>query len=291
VGKERAALALAQSLVCTERVDEGCGECSACHRAVTLTGDEPHIPQHPDVVLVGRGVYPKSLIGTKEATGISVEQVRRVVLGRAGYAPHEARALIFIVRDADELNVSSANALLKTLEEPRQRVHFVLLTSRPHRLLDTIRSRTLPVRFAPLPDDVVAAVLERRGLPTDWVPLAQGSISAALQLADDERREELDEFVAAFDAALSSPDMRAALTLASKLPSDRHQLKQLLLAFAQRLALATRKASRAKPHVAEANAQQYAALQRAIDGLERNAASALAVESLIVELRGFRDAS
>lgn len=286
VGKEQAALALAQSLVCTQRVDEGCGECSACHRAVTFSAEEPHIPQHPDVVLVGRGIYPKSLIGTKEATGISVEQVRRVVLARSGYAPHEARNLIFIVRDADELNVSSANALLKTLEEPRSRVHFVLLTSRPHRLLDTIRSRTLPVRFGPLPDDVVAGVLHQRGLPSDWVALAQGSVSAALQLADEDQRQELDEFVTAFDAALSSPDSGAALTLAAKLPSDRHQLKRLLLAFAQRLAIAGREAGQRAPHLAERNAHQYALVQQAVAGLERNAAGALTVESLIVELRG-----
>src|SRR5690606_12950346 len=83
VGKELTAFALAQSLVCTAGADVGCGHCSACQRAVHLAEEEPRVPLHPDVVLVGRALYPKSLIGSKELSGISVEQVRRVVLTRA----------------------------------------------------------------------------------------------------------------------------------------------------------------------------------------------------------------
>jgi DNA polymerase-3 subunit delta' len=290
VGKQLTAFALAQSLVCTEGQDEGCGGCSACRRAVTLSDEEPHLPQHPDVVLVGRGLYPKALIGTKETATISVDQIRRVVLSRCGYSPHEARSLVFIIRDADELNLSSANALLKTLEEPRDDVHFILLTSRPHRLLDTIRSRTLPVRFGPLPEAVLAEILDRRGLSTEWLPLAQGSASAALELADEERRSEMDGFVTEFEQALASPDLRATLQLASKLPSDRNELKRLLLAFAQRLAAASRDLDQTQGGLAQANAQQYLALQRTVDALERNVSNALAIESLLVELRALRAA-
>src|SRR5262249_38301472 len=155
-----AAFALAQALVCEKGT--GCGSCSACRRAVTLSADEPRVPQHPDVVLLGKGLY-RGLLSGGEAMGIGVEQVRRIVLTRVGFPPHEGRALVFIVRDAEEITQQAANALLKTLEEPHQRTHFVLLTSRPSRLLDTIRSRCLPVRFAPLPDAVVGTLLERRG--------------------------------------------------------------------------------------------------------------------------------
>ncbi|HEV8550435.1 MAG TPA: DNA polymerase III subunit delta', partial [Polyangiaceae bacterium] len=153
VGKELLAFALAQTLVCERGGAAACGQCSACRRAVSLSGEEPRVPLHPDVVLLGRGLYRSVLgSGASEATGISVEQVRRIVLARVGFPPHEGRALVFIVRDADEITVQAANALLKTLEEPHARTHFILLTSRPSRLLDTIRSRSLPVRFAPLSD-------------------------------------------------------------------------------------------------------------------------------------------
>ena len=152
VGKELAAFALAQSLVCERGGPVGCGACSACQRAVRIAEEDPHVPQHPDVVLLGRGLYPPAALGTatRETTGIGVEQVRRLVLSRVGFSPHEGRALVFIVRDADDFTAQAGNALLKTLEEPSARTHFVLLTSRANRLLDTIRSRTLPVRFARL---------------------------------------------------------------------------------------------------------------------------------------------
>src|SRR5262249_61614469 len=173
----------------------GCGECSACRRALTFSSEEPRLPLHPDVVLVQRGLYPPALLGgsASEATGISVEQIRRVVLTRAAYRSHEQRALVFIVRDAEELTASAANALLNTLEEPAPHPHFVLLTSRPHRLLDTIRSRTLPVRFGPLPDALVVKILERHGLSPAHAALAQGSASHALDLADPDAMRKREE--------------------------------------------------------------------------------------------------
>src|SRR5688572_8454452 len=82
VGKERVAFALAQSLVCTAGGVLGCGQCSACRRTLTLSDDEPRVPQHPDVVLIERGLYPAATLGrsSPETTGIGVEQVRRIVL-------------------------------------------------------------------------------------------------------------------------------------------------------------------------------------------------------------------
>ncbi len=285
VGKEMAAFALAQSLVCTEEGSVGCGTCRACHRAVTLADEEPHVPLHPDVIVVGRGVYPKSLLGTKESTGISVDQIRKVVLGRAGYTPHEARHLVFIVRDAEELTISAANALLKTLEEPSPQVHFVLLTSSPHRLVDTIRSRSLAVRFAPLADGVLETILERHGCSSEWVALAQGSAEAALELSDPDKRQQLQEFADELRAALGARDIVAALEAASKLPSDRHVLRLRLAAFSQLLAIEGRDAARNNPALAELRAEQYAVVQQAMKALERNASPTLAVEAMLVALR------
>src|SRR5690606_3322038 len=130
-------------LVCVGGDRLGCGACDACRRAALTADAEPPAPLHPDVVIVARGFYPPDTIGgKKEANEISVEQIRRVVLSRASYAPHEGRATVFIVRDAEQLSVSAANALLKTLEEPRPSTYFVLLTARGDKLLDTIRSRS-----------------------------------------------------------------------------------------------------------------------------------------------------
>ncbi len=284
VGKELAAFALAQALVCERGT--GCGECSACRRAVTLSENEPRVPLHPDVVLVARGLY-RGLLGSNsgEATGISVEQVRRIVLARVGFAPHEGRALVFIVREADEITVQAANALLKTLEEPHQRTHFVLLTSRPSRLLDTIRSRSLPVRFGPLPDRVVASILERRGLDPNVAPLAQGSASFALELADPDEKKERDAFVDAAFSALTASDLAPALKLAEGQKKDRDGLKAQLAFFAQAIAGQARGAVANDAKLALARAFQHRTVLEAIDALERNVQPALALESMFVRLR------
>jgi DNA polymerase III subunit delta' len=283
VGKELAAFALAQALVC-EKGPAACGACSACRRAVTLAEDDPRVPLHPDVVLVERGLY-KTLIAAGEATGISIEQVRRIVLGRAGYTPHEGRALVFIVRAAEELTPQAANALLKTLEEPPPRTHFVLLTSRPSRLLDTIRSRTLPVRFAPLPDQVVAQILEARGLDSAVAPLAQGSAGQALLLADPERQADRESFVAGVLEALEASDLSAALKLGESRRADRQELGELLGHLGQALAARSRALAESEPARAEHLAQQYDVVLSTLGELEKNVQPALAFEAMMVRLR------
>ena len=173
VGKEKAAFALAQCLECTQpRETLACGACSACQRVATLSEQPPQVPKHPDVVVLERGLYPAAILGTDsvETNTINLPQVRKLVQSRVGYPPHEGRALVFIIRRADELNASAANALLKTLEEPPEKTHFILLTSRPHRLLDTIRSRTLAVRFGPLSDEVLGSILDRNGASRAVIP-------------------------------------------------------------------------------------------------------------------------
>ncbi|HVU04872.1 MAG TPA: DNA polymerase III subunit delta' [Polyangiaceae bacterium] len=287
VGKERAAFALAQSLVCEGPGPLGCGECSACKRAVRLAEDDPHVPQHPDVVLLERGLYPASALGTstRESTLIGVEQVRKLVLARVGYSPHEGRALVFIVRAAEELSLPAANALLKTLEEPPNRVHFVLLTSQPHRLLDTIRSRTLAVRFGALPEPVVERLLVERSLPAELARHAGGSVGNALALADEEAARARSDFVTGALTALEAPSLEGAVLFASNRPDDRDLLKAHLEGLSQHFALDARDHVETDVRRAERAARRYAAVLEAVAAVERNAQPGLTLESMMVRLR------
>ena len=235
------------------------------------------------MVLLQRGLY-RGKITANEATGISIEQVRRIVLETIGYRPHEGRARVFIVRDADELTVSAANALLKTLEEPGQSTHFVLLTSRPNRLLDTIRSRTLPVRFSPLSDALVAELLQSKGLDPKVAPLAQGSLALALELASEDAIRERDEFVAGAEAAIKARDLAPAIKFAEA-KRDRDTLRGLLSHFAQALALRGRQQVASAPHDAERSAVRHRLVLAAMQDVERNVSPALALESMIQRLR------
>lgn len=289
VGKGMAAVAFAQAMLCTGGDPLGCGRCEACRRAAQLNEDDPKVPLHPDVIYLGRGLYPPDIIGKKETQEISVEQVRRLVLSRAAYSPHEGRAQIFVVWGADELSNSAANALLKTLEEPRPSTHFVLITSRPDKLLDTILSRSLPVRFGPLGEDDLSAILRDHGVEAsrfaEAIEMAAGSASAALEAADEELSARRTEFVATVMKALEAPDMGDAIRLAESVDRDRRALTEDLRALAAALSRRVRRDVRTDPARAEKDARRYELVLDAIDSVERNGAPNLVVASLVGSLR------
>jgi DNA polymerase-3 subunit delta' len=86
-----------------------------------------------------------------------VEEVRERVIRAAAYRPFEGGRRVFVVEAAEAMRDESQNALLKTLEEPPEFVHLILLSSDQEGLLETVASRCQVVDFAPLP----AEVLER----------------------------------------------------------------------------------------------------------------------------------
>ena len=284
VGKGLLALALGRALLCEQPTPLSCEVCGSCKRAATFAAEEPHLPAHSDLLIVERGLY-RGVLQASEASGISIEQVRRIVLSRVGFAPHEGRAVVCIVRGADELTISAANALLKTLEEPPSRTFFLLLTSRPSRLLDTIRSRTLPVRFGPLPDAVVAQLLEARGLDPKLAALAQGSMEQALALADAEALGEREAFAEHVLAGIDAPDLASSLAFAEKQKLERGQLLELLGHVLQVLALRVREVVTAAPEEARKLSRRYEVVRGALSDLERNVGPQLALEAMMAKLR------
>ena len=290
-GKELAAFALAQALVCTAGDPLGCGRCDACRRAVTFADEKPHSPLHPDVMIIERAFYPPEMFTPpkNETAQISIEQIRTIVLAHAAYPSHEGRARVFIVRRAEELSIGAANSLLKTLEEPRNGTHFILITARPDRLLNTIRSRTLPVRFAPLPDDVVRSILRDRNVPEDRhelaIDLAGGSASLALELVDEERMAARDAFVAEALAAVNARDLGAAVAFGESRDKDKDQLKDDLRALAASLARLARQTVDSAPRTAGVAAKRYEAVAKAVVNLDRNASAALTMISMIQDMR------
>jgi len=260
-------------------------------RAVTLSTEPPHVPIHPDVVLIERGLYsPEALRRARpELQDISVDQIRKCVLERASFPPHEGRARIIIIRRAHELSTSAANALLKTLEEPLARTHFVLLTDRGRDLLDTVRSRTQLIRFAPLSASLVQNILEKRGVAPEMATTAAdnagGSVAAALQYADADGAAERRAFVEATIAALSGPDLAAALALSDARAREKDVLLDRLSALAGHFAKKGRAEVEGHADLALRAAESYDTVARAIDELERNGSPALVLEAMVARLR------
>lgn len=286
VGKELAAFRLAQALVCTEPGPFACGACSACRRATTISDRAPHVPLHPDVILIEQGLYPENVIGRDEKQGVSVEQIRRIVLAQVGFTPAESKARVFIFRRADELTPQAANALLKTLEEPRPATHFILMTSRPDKLLPTIRSRSMLVRFGALSDEVLAGLLRAQGIAdasiADVVPLAEGSVDKALELAEPERAESRAAFLRAVAEAVRAGTAGAAVKLAEGADTDRRATRDRLFDLAAHLSMLARTSD---ADDALALARAYEAVMAATENIEMaNASPAHVLTDLALSL-------
>ena len=145
---------------------------------------------HPGLLLLRRPYIPKD---KRFATAITIDEVRklRAFLVRSVDA---GAWRVVIVDQADELNINAANALLKSLEEPPPRTVFLLVSSEPGRLLQTIRSRCRTFDLQPLEPAALrkaaALALEAAGKESpadaDWpllMHLAGGSVRRLLGLA------------------------------------------------------------------------------------------------------------
>jgi DNA polymerase-3 subunit delta' len=121
--------------------------------------------------------------------------MREGLCHRLSLKPAAASRKIAILDDADYLNREGANCLLKTLEEPPPRSLVFLIGTSEQRQLPTIRSRAQVVRFQPLATELVAELLrEKVGMndqqhPDQLAQLAQGSLAAAIELADTDLSE------------------------------------------------------------------------------------------------------
>jgi DNA polymerase III subunit delta' len=147
---------------------------------------------HPDLIwIVPRGAQHL------------VEEVRERVIRAASYRPFEGERRVFVIEAAEAMRDESQNALLKTLEEPPEFAHLILLSSEPEALLETVASRCQPVDFAPLPAEVLEAALD--GDPDEVAAaarLAAGDLDRARLLLTDSGRSLRQAALAFAGAAL-----------------------------------------------------------------------------------------
>ena len=157
IGKKMIAFAIAQELLCDEKKeDKACGFCPHCIR-------------------VAKNAHESVLYIEPESQSIKMESARQIQkflqLSRIG------KARIIIIDHVDKMNPQTANALLKTLEEPPEETYFFLITNNPHALLPTIQSRSQAVRIKPIPLDF----LRKKSIADDWQIQASGGSFAELK--------------------------------------------------------------------------------------------------------------
>ena len=302
VGKRAAALALAQALNCetpvapTDRLAlDACGECPVCRRIDR--------GMHPDVTVVEPG----------ETGSIKIDVVREVIR-QTTFKPFEARRRAIIFNDADGLVDDAQNALLKTLEEPPPGSVLILVTAHPHRLLATVRSRCPVVRFAPLlPADVAQWLMQAHGIGETEAravaAVSRGSLAAARETAHtgvEAVREAAGRVLATVSDAR---DPRARLEATADIvgkgkgsgASERDSLSTHLHALASLLrdlgALGTGTTAsvvnvdlepsltRLLPSFgADRTVKAFAAIDRALDALDRNASPKIVADWVVLNL-------
>jgi DNA polymerase-3 subunit delta' len=189
IGKTLFARALAQALLCERppALLSACQRCSACAQVAAGT--------HPDLLVL------RTPDGKHELPVAAM----REFCAQLALTPVRGARKIGIVADADNFNDESANSFLKTLEEPPPGTLLLLIGSSTDRQLPTILSRCQVVRFAPLSEADIVAILEDHGLAEAeerprLARLAGGSAARALTLADPSfatvRRQLLDGLLA-----------------------------------------------------------------------------------------------
>lgn len=159
--REKKAMELACTLVCSSDVQAPCMSCKQCKTA--LGGI------NPDVTVIGRRADDKG----KQKREIQVDQIR-AMSADAWVRPQFADRKVYIIEDAGTMNASAQNAALKLLEEPPAYAAFILCTDSAEAMLPTIRSRCVTISIAAQPIRTVLPLAE------EYLKLAANGNKAAI---------------------------------------------------------------------------------------------------------------
>lgn len=227
IGKTRFAEIFAQSLLCESPVDDGlaCGQCASCGWFAQYS--------HPDYRRLRPEVLDEAEAAEGEADGdaeevetkkakstkapskdIRIEQIRALT-NFMNVSTHRQGKRVVMLYPAEALNSASANALLKTLEEPPPNTVFLLVSNGLDRLLPTILSRCR--KFAlnmPSAGDALAWLKQQGVSDADnWLAEQGGAPLLARELAQGGARDGMEEFL----AQLARPSIEGALKTAERL--------------------------------------------------------------------------
>ncbi len=198
VGKTTAARILARCLDCVEGpTAEPCGNCAACQ--------EIRAGSALDVVEIDGATYRK------------IDDARAII-ENLGYRPARDRFKIYIIDEAHQLTDQAFNALLKTLEEPPAHVKFILATTEPQKMPETILSRLQRYDFRRIPFAVIRTRLHelavREGVEIDASAVALLAREASGSMRDAERM--LETAIASLGGHIDESELAAILGVASR---------------------------------------------------------------------------
>ena len=185
-GKKHLAFDIAKTLLCSSQ-NKPCGTCDECRKVDDMN--------HINIIFVHPHIDPEDKKNKSKGMTIAIDDVREQIIDQLIYTPGEQGKRFIIIDQAHRLNKESANALLKSLEEPPANTIFFLLTHNLHSFLPTIISRCQVVGVPPLKKEELAKILD---IPTDHflIDYAGGSVTALqFYLKNESTIKELIDFV------------------------------------------------------------------------------------------------
>lgn len=163
IGKRLVAIEFAKSMMClNNEKGKACEKCDAC-KTFESNGDFFVIEPEKNI--------------------IKVEEIRNLIK-EIYLKPTKARKKCFIINDADLMNESAQNALLKVLEEPPKYASIILVASNKEKLLGTIKSRVIEEKFENLQEVEIKKILGEN-FNDEIIKYSRGSVEKAIALAND----------------------------------------------------------------------------------------------------------
>jgi len=172
VGKTTIAITIARLFNCLSEDKLNCDSCPNCIRILSYN--------HPDIQFIEK--LPGRLF-------INIDQIRDIQYN-AGVTPIMGLKKAFIIKEAENLNPSASNCLLKILEEPPKTSIIILTSTNPNLLLPTIKSRCVEIQLKPINEDEIKKWLrEKHNLSEENAKivsaLSDGSPGIAKQMIDE----------------------------------------------------------------------------------------------------------
>ncbi len=179
-GKMMIAKAFAMALQCEMQGTEPCMDCRSCRQAKENN--------QPDIIYV---THEKPNI-------ISVDDIRHQVNNDIVIKPYSSKYKIYVIDEAEKMNIQAQNALLKTIEEPPTYAVILLLTTNASAFLPTILSRCITLNLKNVKEELITEHLMRYYKIPDYqaqtcAAFAQGNVGKAIRLASSEEFNELKQ--------------------------------------------------------------------------------------------------
>lgn len=177
-GKMMLAEAFAMALQCEQGGSKPCNTCHSCKQALSHN--------QPDIIYVTH----------EKPNTIGVEDIRKQINDDIVLKPYSSKFKIYIVDEAEKMNIQAQNALLKTMEEPPSYAVLLLLTTNADSFLPTILSRCVRLDLKAVPDSMIRKFLmEEKQVPSYQadicVAFAQGNVGKAIALASSDNFNEM----------------------------------------------------------------------------------------------------